>query len=61
MKFLKVKTISSFLVINLSRIISITNTSIGISKSVIMTDNEKYCSIEKPEEIYDKIQELLKN
>ena len=53
MKFLKVKTISSFLVINLSRIISITNTSIGISKSVIMTDNEKYCSIETPEEIYD--------
>ena len=61
MKFLKVKTISSFIVINLSRIIAITNTSIGISKSVIITDEDKYCSIETPEEIHDKIQELLKN
>ena len=61
MKFLKVKTISSFLVINLSRIIAIRNTSIGISKSVIITDEDKYCSIETPEEIYDKIQELLNN
>ena len=61
MKFLKIKTISSFLVINLSRITSITNTSSGISKSVITTDAEKYFSIETPEEIYDKIQELLNN
>ena len=61
MKFLKIKTISSFLVINLSRIIAIINTSSGISKSVITTDEEKYFSIETPEEIYDKIQELLKN
>ena len=61
MKFLKVKTISSFLVINLSRITAITNTSSGISKSVIMTDEEKHFSIETPEEIYDKIQELLNN
>ena len=61
MKFLKIKTISSFLVINLSKIISITNTSFGISKSVIMTDEEKYFSIETPEEIYYKIQELLNN
>lgn len=60
MKFLKVKTISSFLVINLSRITAITNTSSGISKSVITADKEKYFSIETPEEIYDKIQELLK-
>ena len=61
MKFLKVKTISSFLVINVSRITSITNTSSGISKSVITADEEKYFSIETPEEIYDKIQELLNN
>ena len=61
MRFLKVKTISSFLVINLSRIIAIRNTSIGISKSVIITDEDEYCSIETPEEIYNKIQELLKN
>ena len=61
MKFLKVKTISSFLVINISRITAITNTSFGISKTVITADEEKYFSIETPEEIYEKIQELLKN
>ena len=61
MKFLKIKTISSFLVINLSRITAITNTSSGISKSVITTDEGKYFSIETPEEIYEKIQELLNN
>ena len=61
MKFLKIKTISSFILINLSRITAITNTYSGITKSVITTDAEKYFSIETPEEIYDKIQELLNN
>ena len=62
MKFLKVKSLDGYHIINLEQIISITATGKEMNKTkILLTNNEVLYSTETQLEIYDKIQELLNN
>ncbi len=62
MKFLKVKSLDGYHIINLEQIISITTTRCKNEKTRFsLTNKEVLYSTETQLEIYDKIQELLKN
>lgn len=62
MKFLKVKNLDGYHIIELSKIIRISPTGNEINKTKIILINEEVLySTETQLEIYDKIQELLNN
>ena len=62
MKFLKVKSLDGYHIIELMKINYISPTGTEINKTkIILTNDEVLHSTETQLEIYDKIQELLKN
>ena len=62
MKFLKVKNLDGYHIIELSKINYISPTGKEMNKTKILLNNEEVLySIETQLEIYEKIQELLKN
>ena len=62
MKFLKVKSLDGYHIIELSKINYISPTGTEMNKTKILLINEEILlSTETQSEIYDKIQELLKN
>ena len=62
MKFLKVKNLDGYHIIELSKINYISPTGTEMNKTkILLTNDEVLFSTETQLEIYDKIQELLNN